>query len=233
MNISQQLVNELGKEILKGKYQPGDKLPSEAELSTINAMSRTATREAVKMLTAKGLIKSRPRKGIIVNEQKDWNFFDVDVLQWVLVGRPDLTMLRHFLQLRQAIESQAAYLAAQYATEDDIQAIEVALSRMKIAEEGQQETHEADIDYHKAVLSATNNPFFIQLKTFVETALKANLRFTRRMKAVTSDEYEAHLLLLNMIKTKQCEAAFNAANTTQKATLDLVDNEIANRSNVY
>ena len=65
-NLTQQLVHELGKEILQGKYSIGNKLPSEAELCLQYNISRTATREAVKMLTAKGLISSRPRQGIKV-----------------------------------------------------------------------------------------------------------------------------------------------------------------------
>jgi len=65
-NLTQQVVHELGKKIMQGSYKVGDSLPSEADLCTQFNISRTATREAVKMLTAKGLISSRPRQGIKV-----------------------------------------------------------------------------------------------------------------------------------------------------------------------
>jgi DNA-binding FadR family transcriptional regulator len=225
-NLAQQAAHELGKKIMQGSYKVGDSLPSEASLCTQFNISRTATREAVKMLTAKGLIVSRPRQGIRVVESKHWNLFDVDVLDWILLGKPDLYLLRHFLQLRLAIEPEAAYLAAQYAQEDELSAIESALARMKNATSGHDDTHEADIDFHQSVLSASNNPFFIQLKNFITTALKINLSFTNRMIAVTVAEYQAHVDIFEHIKNKNPQAAFDAAMVTQRATLAIVDEQI-------
>jgi len=225
-NLTQQVVHALGQKILQGHYKVGDRLPSEADLCTQFNISRTATREAVKMLTAKGLISSRPRQGITVVESKHWNLFDVDVLDWVLLGKPDLYLLRHFLQLRLALESEAAYLAALYATEADLKAIESSLVRMKDATNGMDDTHEADIEYHQSVLEASNNPFFIQLKNFITTALKVNLRFTNRMIAVTVEEYQAHVEIFEHIKNNNPQAAFDAAMITQRATLAIVNEQI-------
>jgi DNA-binding FadR family transcriptional regulator len=225
-NLTQQLVHELGKAILQRRYPIGSSLPSEAELCAQYNISRTATREAVKMLTAKGLISSRPRQGIKVLPLKQWNLFDVDVLEWVLLGKPDLYMLRHFLQLRLALEPEAAYLAAQYAQEDDLVAIEAALVRMKDATNGYDDTHEADIAFHQSVLSASDNPFFSQLKNFIATALKVNIRFTNRMKPVTLNEYQAHADIFAHIKNKESQLAFDAALGTQKATLAIVNAQI-------
>jgi DNA-binding FadR family transcriptional regulator len=225
-NLTQQVVHELGKKIMQGSYKVGDSLPSEADLCTQFSISRTATREAVKMLTAKGLISSRPRQGIKVVDSKHWNLFDIDVLNWILLGKPDLYLLRHFLQLRLAIEPEAAYLAAQYANDSDLSAIESALGRMKDATNGMDDTHEADIEFHQSVLSASNNPFFIQLKNFITTALKVNIRFTNRMIAVTVAEYQAHVDIFEHIKNKAPQAAFDAAMLTQKATLAIVKEQI-------
>jgi len=226
-NLTQQLVQELGKLILQGKYSVGGSFPSEAELSAEFDISRTATREAVKMLTAKGLISSRPRKGITVLDIKQWNLFDADILQWILLGKPDLYMLRHFQQLRLAIEPEAAFLAAEHAGPDDIILIENALKRMKQAHEGYDDTHEADIDFHKSVLVASNNPFFSQLTHFIEIALKINIRFTKRLRAVTEDEYQTHADILSHIKNKDTQAAFDCAMTTQKETIRLINEKIS------
>ena len=226
LNLAQQLVHELGKKIMEGTYKVGDSLPSEASLCLQYGISRTATREAVKMLSAKGLISSRPRQGIKVVASKNWNLFDVDVLNWILLGKPDLYLLRHFLQLRLAIEPEAAFLAAQYAEQEDLDAIEKALMRMKHATNGRDDTHEADIEFHQSVLSASNNPFFIQLQNFITTALKVNIRFTNRMIAVTFEEYQAHLDIFEHIKNNDAQAAFDAAMITQKATLAIVNKQI-------
>jgi len=226
LNLTQQLVHKLGQAIMQGQYQVGKGLPSEADLCSQYNISRTATREAVKMLTAKGLISSRPRQGIKVLESKHWNFFDVDVLSWILNGQPNLYMLRHFLQLRLPIESEAAYLAAEYAEYDDLKDIEKALGRMKNATTGHDDSHEADIEFHQSILSASKNPFFIQLKNFISTALQVNLRFTNRLQAVTMEEYQAHVDIFNHIKNGDSEAAAKCALVTQRETLAIVNEKI-------
>ncbi len=225
-NLTQQLVHELGKAILQGKYTD-NKLPSETDIAKEYDISRTATREAIKMLTAKGLISSRPRKGINIQEIKHWNLFDSDVLRWVLLGQPDLYMLRHFLDVRLAIEPAAASLAAKYASDDEIIAIETSLSKLKFEGSGYDDTHQADIDFHQSILFASNNPFFIQLQTFVETALKVNLHFTKRADAVSEKEYQEHVDIFNCIKTGDEQGAFETTAKTIKLTILLVNEKIA------
>lgn len=226
-NLTQQLVHILGKAIVQGQYEVGGSLPSEAEICAQYSISRTAVREGVKMLTAKGLISSRPRQGIKVLDANNWNLFDVDVLDWILTGTPDLYMLRHFLQLRLAIEPEAAYLAAQYATPEHLTIIENALVRMNSAKTGFDDTLEADIEFHKSLLNASNNPFFIQLMNFIETALRVNIRFTNRLQAVTEDEYQAHVDIFEAIKQGQADDAYQATLATQKTTMANVNDKIA------
>lgn len=226
-NLAHHVVHELGKKIMGGTYKVGDSLPSEADICTQFDISRTVTREAVKVLAAKGLISSRPRQGIKVVDSKHWNLFDADVLNWIFLGKPDLYLLRHFLQLRLAIEPEAAFLAAQYAKSEDLAAIESALVRMKNATNGEDDTHEADIDFHQSILYASTNPFFAQLINFTAIALKINLRFTNRMIPVTVAEYQAHVDIFEHIKNKQPQAAFDSAMKTQKETLAIVDKQIA------
>ena len=153
-------------------------------------------------------------------------FVVADVLNWILLGKPDLYLLRHFLQLRFAIEPEAAFLAAKFAKEDDLLAIENALVRMKNATNGEDDTHEADISFHQSVLCASNKPFFIQLNNFIGTALKINIRFTNRMIPVTIAEYQAHVDIFEHIKNGEPQQAFDAAMVTQKATLEIVNKQI-------
>ena len=225
-NLTQQLTHELGKAILQGKYNELKKLPSEADISTEYDVSRTATREAIKMLTAKGLISSRPRQGIKLKDIKNWNLFDTDVLRWILLGKPDLYMLKHFLEVRLAIEPAAAALAAKFASDDEIMRIEHTLSKMKFEQSGYDDTHQADIDFHKSILLASNNPFFIQLQTFIETALKVNLHFTNRADAVSEKEYQEHVDIFTFIKAGEEQKAFDAAAATTKSTIRLVEEKI-------
>lgn len=225
-NLTHQLVHHLGTAILKGEYKIGDRLPTEAVISEEFQISRTATREAIKILSAKGLIQTKARNGITVQPLETWNLFDAEVLNWILSGKPDLYMLRSFLQLRLSIEPQAAYIAAQQAKPENLIAIEEALKRMKNATTSDDNTLEADIDFHKSILSATNNPFFIQLINFVVIALRVNMRFTDRVKPVTSEEYQAHADIYAHIKNKDSQSAYDAALKPQQATLDIVNTKI-------
>src|SRR3546814_17748571 len=74
---------EIGRANVVGNYDCST-FPTEAELAKQHGVSRSVTREAVKMLTAKGLLSARPRQGTIVQPTPSWNLFDTDVLRWLL-----------------------------------------------------------------------------------------------------------------------------------------------------
>jgi DNA-binding FadR family transcriptional regulator len=81
-NLSYVLAEKLAQRILAGKYAPGSILPGEMELGEQFGVSRTAVREAVKTLTAKGMVLPRPRIGTRVMPQSNWNFLDQELLSW-------------------------------------------------------------------------------------------------------------------------------------------------------
>jgi DNA-binding FadR family transcriptional regulator len=222
-NLTQQLVHTLGEAIANGRYTSGAGLPSEAGLCEEYGISRSATREAIKMLTAKGLITSRPRQGIRVQPQEHWNLFDPDVLGWILRGSPSLEMLRDFMQLRLAIEKEAATLAAESQDQDRIAAIGEALARMKDAEQGLADPLEADIAFHSNILSATGNPFYMQLRSFIETALRVTIRFTNSLKGVDTASYENHRKLYSAIARGNAAAARKASEAMQREALALIE----------
>ena len=109
-NLTYSMLDALGREIVTGGYD-GRRFPTEAELAKAHGVSRSVTREAVKMLTAKGLLTARPRKGTTVQPGSSWNLFDPDVLRWLLERKFSLELLRQFSELRIAIEPAAAALA--------------------------------------------------------------------------------------------------------------------------
>ena len=79
-NLSYVLAEKLAQRILAGKYAPGSILPGEMELGEQFGVSRTAVREAVKTLTAKGMVLPRPRIGTRVMPQSNWKFLDQELL---------------------------------------------------------------------------------------------------------------------------------------------------------
>jgi DNA-binding FadR family transcriptional regulator len=184
-NLTYGMLDALGKAIVTGRYDAAP-FPTEAELARQHAVSRSVTREAVKMLTAKGLLTARPRKGTTVQPRGHWNLFDPDVLRWLLDRQFSLDLLRQFTELRIAIEPAAAALAARAAEPPRLTAIRAGFERMAAAETGDDDPLEADIAFHIAILEASANPFYRQFRDVVETALRTSIRFTNRFEGRTA-----------------------------------------------
>ncbi len=209
-NLSQRMTHELGRAIVCGEFDPSESLPTEAELCAKYGISRTAVREAVKMLSAKGLITSRPRQGIRILPEEDWNIFDSDLLQWSLEGKPSLKVLKEFAQMRIAIEPEAAALGARFARPERVAFIGDALDRMRAAGENHEAALVADIDFHIGILYSSENRFFIRMRDFVRTALNASIRHTSTVKADQTAVIEEHAQVYNAIASGNDEGAKRA-----------------------
>lgn len=204
-NLTYAMLDSLGKEIVTGGYD-GRPFPTEAELARQHDVSRSVTREAVKMLTAKGLLTARPRKGTTILPSSDWNLFDPDVLRWLLERKFSLELLRQFSELRIAIEPAAAALAARAADAGGLAAIAAGYERMVAAEAGDDDPLEADIAFHIAILQASANPFYQQFRDLVTTALRTSIRFTNRFKGRTASLPQHHVVL-SAIEERDAETA--------------------------
>lgn len=204
-NLTYGLLDAIGRAIVTGHYDDRA-FPTEAELAREYSVSRSVTREAVKMLTAKGLLTARPRKGTSVQPPSSWNLFDPDVLRWLLERKFSLELLRQFTELRMAIEPAAASLAARNADEGAIAAIGVGFARMEAAERNEDDPLEADIAFHIGIMQASANPFYRQFRDVVETALRTSIRFTNRFKGRTAS-LPQHGAVLTALERREPEAA--------------------------
>lgn len=222
-NLTHQVTYQLGAAIVRGEYGINDPLPTEAELCEAFDISRSVIREAVKMLTAKGLISSRPRQGIRVQPNNRWNMFDEDVLEWTLSSRPSLELLREFTELRMGIEPEAAILAARKQNREGIADIEKALLRMEAAEHGNDDPLEADIAFHTAVLLASENRFFIQLRSFIQTALRVSIASTNQLKGVDVASEADHRTVYEAIAAGDGEGARKAVVALLDEALTLIE----------
>lgn len=223
-NLTHQLTHQLGAAIVQGQYAIEKSFPTEAELSQQFNISRSVTREAVKMLTAKGLIASRPRQGIRVMPSAHWNMFDADVLGWTLNARPSLELLREFTQLRMAIEPEAAVLAAENNQDRaKIKAIGDALARMKRADEGHDDPLAADIEFHCAILAASNNRFFFQLRDFIQVALRVSIASTNQLKGVLTADYDDHKRIYDAICAGDQEGASKTVKILLQEVMQLIN----------
>ncbi|GAA0737047.1 FadR/GntR family transcriptional regulator [Sphingomonas japonica] len=204
-NLTYGMLDRIGRAIVTGQYLERS-FPTEAELAKQHGVSRSVTREAVKMLTAKGLLSARPRQGTIVQPASSWNLFDTDVLRWLLERQFSVDLLRHFNELRVAIEPEAAALAALRSDDADRAAITAGLVRMTAAERGDDDPLESDIAFHVAILNASKNPFYQQFRDVVETALRTSIRFTNRIKGRNAS-IDDHAVVHDAIQQRDGDAA--------------------------
>lgn len=222
MNLTQQVAEFLGKAIIKGQYGKHNPVPSEAIICEQLNVSRSAAREAVKSLAAKGLITSRARQGIRVLPEPEWNLFDADVLRWMRDSNPSLELLKEINELRVAVEPEAAMLATHRQNKEKIAAIADALERMKNAESGLDDPLESDIDFHLSVLNASENRFFMQLGRIIDTTLRVSIRFTNMRTGVRAANYQDHKKIYDAIINNQADQAAQASSVLMDNALQTI-----------
>lgn len=208
-NLTRTIVDELGKSIVTRQYDSGSVLPLEAQLCEDFRASRSIVREAVKMLTAKGLLIGKQRKGTVVQPESEWSLLDPDVLRWMLGREFSIELLIDFTEMRLAIEPRAAALAAQTSSGSQRTSIDDAIGRMFAAEKGQDDPLESDIAFHIAVIEASNNRFLQQFTDLTEATLRFSIRRTNEYKGVSRASAKDHKVVLDAILKGDAEKASN------------------------
>lgn len=219
-NLTYGLVESLGRSIVAGKFD-SKSFPTEGELASQHGTSRSVTREAVKMLAAKGLLRGRPRQGTHVTSESQWNLLDPDVLRWLLERKFSLPLLKEFTEMRLAIEPAAVALAAARVDAATLARIEASLERMKAADRGEGDAVEADIAFHTALLAASGNRFFANLDQLVNTALRISIRFTNSIKG-RSAGIPQHEEVLDAVRAGEPKRAAAAMRSLILDVLELV-----------
>lgn len=171
-SLHSQVVQQLGRLIVSGQLAPGEGLPREDILAEQLDVSRTALREAMKVLVAKGLIESRQRTGARVREAIHWKQLDADVLAWRCESMPTESFVEKLVEMRELIEPGAAATAARRRTDAQLADLKAAYDAMAAAED-LGAWAKADLSFHECLLRATNNELMASLFSVIETALGA------------------------------------------------------------
>lgn len=228
-NFTYGILQQLGVDIVTGTYGLGNPFPTEAELCKRLGASRSVLREAVKMLTAKGLLKARPRQGTWIEPERNWNLLDPDVLRWLLERKFSPGLLLEFTQVRLAIEPVAAALAARHADDTAKAAIFAALNRMKAADVGEDDPLTSDIAFHVAVLEASGNRFYAQLRDIIEAALRTSIRLTNRRKGVRLASVADHQKVADAIQAGDADLATTAMRALIVEAMILIESAAAGK----
>lgn len=222
-SLTHQIVQDLGKAIVTGKFSADADFPIESEICKRYDASRSIVREAVKVLNAKGMLIARPRRGTSVRPEKEWNLLDPDILHWMLNRRFSLELLQDFTRARYAIEPAAAAEAARTATNAQVNLMKERLAGMRLAADGKADPLIADIEFHLAILEASNNPFFYSMRPMIDTALRISIRYTNRKLRQRVASYEEHENLLAPILERNPESAAAVSRAVLERNLSLMD----------
>ena len=192
--------------ILRGDYAPGALLPREAELMESFGVSRTVLREALRTLTSKGLVESRPKVGTKVKRRSAWNLLDADLLEWYSQVAPPVAFALKLQEMREMVEPYAAELAARAHTPETMDALEMAHAAM-ISARNIDEWVRADLRFHLGVLVACSNELLMPLGSLIERTLEAQLRLNAKRAEVFNAALSQHTAVYEAIRARRPEEA--------------------------
>lgn len=204
------IARDLGVLIVSGRYRPGDILNGEIDASDRLQVSRTAYREAVRILSAKGLVESRPKVGTRVSPQSRWHMLDPDVLSWIFEFEPEDTLLANLFELRKIVEPEAAALAAARRSNEELEAMEKALAGMAQHTLASEAGRLADQEFHSALLRASRNAFIVSLTSGVGAAISWTTIFKQRHNPLRRDPVPDHAKVYEAVKAADPKAAHAA-----------------------
>ena len=214
------VAHKLGTAILSGEYAPGDTLSGEVEFSKTLDVSRSAYREAVQVLTAKGLVESRPKIGTRILPRSRWNLLDPDVLAWAFAGEPDIAFVRGLFELRAIVEPAAAALAAERRERTGLRIMKDALVAMRRHTLATEAGRAADREFHDAVLTATRNDALIVLSASIGAAVNWTTQFKQRARALPRNPIPDHVLVYDAIAAGNATGASAAMRTLVNLALE-------------
>ena len=198
-NVHGTTVDLLGHAIISGRYAIGASLPPEPLLCEELGVSRTVVREAVKSLVAKGLIITGPKLGTRVLPEEHWNWFDPDVITWQSQNGLTPEFLKDLQDLRRVVEPAAVSMAAERATAQDLDEIEVAFAGMKKAVEFGGDYVTFDLRFHQGLMRASHNRMLIQMSKALGALLRTSFEISTSKKDGPKSSLPMHREVLEAV----------------------------------
>jgi DNA-binding FadR family transcriptional regulator len=218
--VHQQIANEIGSAILCGQRAVGSLLPKENDARVNFGASRTAYREAVRMLAAKGLVESRPKVGTHVTHRRRWQVLDPDVLRWAFNGGPSLPFIQELFELRGILEPHAAELAARRRSIEQLALMGHALEQMARHGLASPQGQTADQRFHEEILVATGNQALMTLSSSICAAIHWTTVFKHRSGKTPRDAIPDHRKLYAAIVDSDASRAAEAAQELIRSALE-------------
>jgi GntR family transcriptional repressor for pyruvate dehydrogenase complex len=207
-SLPARVAQELMRELLEGRFKPGDRLPTEQSLAETFGVSRNVVREAISRLRADGLIHSRQGVGAFVAEHAAATTLRIDTQE---LGEP-ATFLKLF-ELRAILEIAAAEMAATRRTEDDLKEIESLLERLRQADEWRAEGVDVDLAMHRAIARASQNDYIAVFVSFLSGHMRRSIMAARQrnvLTAIVDVTIAEHAAIVDAVRARDAEGAGRA-----------------------
>jgi GntR family transcriptional repressor for pyruvate dehydrogenase complex len=168
--ISDAAVEQITSLIESGHIKIGDRLPSERELIKRLGVSRTSVREALRMLEAQGILEVQPGRGAFVISDGRQTDFLAPMLNWLRDHQRDMLDI---VEVREAIETKAVFLAAQRVGDGELQKLEAVLEEMEQHNKHGEMDKVSELDrvFHRLLCDASGNNFLRMLADNIVQAL--------------------------------------------------------------
>ena len=203
-SVVNQVLDKFKEALIYKELKPGDRLPSESELSSNLGVGKSSIREAIKMLQAVGVVESRQGEGTFICNNLKNDSLNPLVFQLIFEQGTN----KDILEMRTIFEPAFTQFAMQKATEDDIKKIEDTIiafeERIRL---GIQEA-EDDLAFHFAILKSTHNPFIIRIGETIMQLFRASI--SKSMRNIPSVALEDHKMIFKAF----CEGDTDKLNKT-------------------
>ncbi|MGA8594619.1 MAG: FadR/GntR family transcriptional regulator [Bryobacteraceae bacterium] len=183
-------------------------LPIESELCRSLSVSRTVIREAIKTLSAKGLVEVSPKRGTTVRPREKWNLLDSKVMEWqVAAGLNDELFIRNLCEVRRFLEPAVAALAAERATSEEIEQLYWHLDEMQVNVHNDDSFIAADMKFHGTIFLASRNDLLRHIADAIDAALRASRSITVRRPGSSEASMPLHRNVADAIRDRDPDAA--------------------------
>jgi len=182
--LHDRITRDLALNIIRGNLEVGNNTLTETDLSQRMKVSRTALRESVKVLAAKGLIEVRPKIGLSIRPRDDWNILDPKLLGWLCEAGMNELLVRDLCEVRLLIEPAAAELASLRGNAEEVKRIVECYLQMADSVRNPDVHDPLDLQFHTLILNASHNALIRQMNAMIAETLRAILNVTKPLSEV-------------------------------------------------
>lgn len=204
--IYEEIVRQIKALIIENKIKIGERLPAERELAEKFRVSRTSVREALKTLESLNMVEIKQGGGTYVKEVSIENLIE-PLVNFILTRREAVAEL---FEARRVIEPGIAYLAAQRATEPEIEGMSKILEKQAMEIKSGRTGVQMDNDFHDAIAAASHNKAIVRIVHLLMDLLTQSREEALQIKGRPRFSYKAHLAILKWIREKNPEKAKEA-----------------------